>query len=34
MIYMTDLGVKGAAFPSKFTPGPFAFAPLPMGNEE
>lgn len=34
MINMTDLGVKGAAFPSKFTPDLFVFASLSVGNEE
>lgn len=34
MINMTDLGVKGAAFPCKFTPDPFVFVPLSMGNGE
>lgn len=34
MINMTDLGVKGAAFPCKFTPDLFVFVPLSMGNGE
>lgn len=31
---MKDLGVKGAAFPSKFTPDSFVFVPLSVANEE
>lgn len=31
---MTDLGVKGAAFPCKFPRDPFVFVHLSMGNGE